>query len=117
MNTHRIAILLAIAALLLAVAAFVNSLSAKRQAAQAPETGKSAPNIPAVEDRVQNAAELARMEQYVAQLQADKKVLKSFTGPSGETIDCVDVYNQPALKREGMEGHVIQFAPTTKPPE
>ncbi|MDT7542074.1 MAG: hypothetical protein QOE33_1978, partial [Acidobacteriota bacterium] len=117
MNTHRIVTILATAALLIAIAAFALSLSARRQAGQAPEPGNSAPNIPADSDRVQSPAERARMEQYVAQLQSEKHVLKTFDGSSGEIIDCVDVYNQPALKRQGMEGHVIQFGPTTKPPE
>jgi hypothetical protein len=117
MKTHRIVVVLAIAALLLAAAAFALSLSTRRQAGQAPEPGNSAPNIPAGGDRVQSPAERARMEQYVAQLQAAKHVLKTFDGPSGEIIDCVDVYNQPSLKRQGMEGHAVQLEPTTKPPE
>ena len=117
MNSPKFVTVVAIAALLIALAAIVFTLKTKRQVLQPPKTGNSEPNRPAVEDRVQNAEERARMEQYVAVLQSEKKVIKSFPGPSGETIDCVDVYNQPALKREGMEGHVIQFAPTTQPPE
>ena len=57
------------------------------------------------------------MEKYVADLQASKRVVKSFSGPSGETIDCVDIYAQPALKKEGMEGHQVQLLPTNPPPE
>lgn len=117
MNTTRFVTLVAVIALLIAVAALLIGLSARRQAAQAPEPGNSAPNTPSAEDRVQNAEERTRMEAYVAKLQASKKVITSFRGPSGETIDCVDVYNQPALKRPGMEGHVIQFAPTNRLPE
>ncbi len=117
MNTPKFVTFVAVVALLIAAAALYLSFSARKQAALAPEGGNSAPNLASAVDRVQNDQERSRMERYAADLQASKRVIKSFSGPSGETIDCVDVYSQPALKRSGMEGHVIQFEPSTKPSE
>jgi hypothetical protein len=57
------------------------------------------------------------MERYIKEFQASKKVVKSFIGPSGETIDCVDIYGQPALKRKGMENHRVQLKPTNRLPQ
>ena len=81
------------------------------------EWGNQRPNIMSNIDRVKDAAERARMEKYVADLQATKRSVKSFPGPSGETIDCVDIYAQPALRRQGMEGHQVQLLPGNRPPE
>src|SRR6266566_129133 len=116
MNNSRLATMIAIVALLLAAVAFAITYSTKKNLGYAGGGGKSEPNLVQDEDRVKNAEERARMERYVAELQDAKKVIKSFPGPSGETIDCVDVYHQPALSQKGMEGHVILFEPTTKPP-
>lgn len=112
----RLATIIAIVALLLAAVAFAITYSTKKQLGDAGGGGKSHPNLVQGEDRVKNAEERARMERYVAELQEAKKVVKSFPGPSGETIDCVDVYHQPALKQKGMEGQAILFEPRTKPP-
>jgi hypothetical protein len=117
-NTPRIIVIVAIAALLLAAAALALGLSAYRRAGATAAPGDiSEPNLVDEGDRIESPAERARMEQHVAQLQAEKRVLKTFDGPSGEIIDCVDVYAQPALKRQGMEGHVIQLEPTSRPPD
>jgi hypothetical protein len=111
-----LATVLAIAGLILAVAALRIGLSAKKAAVQVSEHDNSLPNVSPPVDRIANAAERARMEKYVAELQSSKKVVKSFPGLSGEIIDCVDVYGQPALTRPEMKGHQIQFAPSTEPP-
>jgi hypothetical protein len=79
------------------------------------ETGLSGVNKPLGIDRVKNAQERTRMQAYVEKLQSEKKVIKSFQGPSGETIDCVDIFSQPALSRPGMEKHELQFAPASQP--
>jgi neprosin-like protein/neprosin activation peptide len=117
MNSPRLATILAFAALVLAVVALLFIFTLKRQVPPTSGADRSAPNKVADEDRVQNAQERARMEKYIADLQASKKVLKSFPGVEGETIDCVDIYAQPALRRAGMEGHQVQLEPSTKPPE
>jgi hypothetical protein len=117
MRNNKFVLLLALVALASAVVALMKSLSLTRQLAGGPEPGNAAPNLSADADvdRVANAAERARMERYVNDLQTAKQVVTSFPSLTGETIDCVDVNGQPALKRPGMEGHVIQFAPTTLP--
>ena len=116
MKSSKFATVLALIALVLAIVALFFVFGLRRRTT--PEPGdKSAPNRVPDQDRVENAQERARMEKYVADLQASKKVLKTFPGAEGETIDCVDIYAQPALRRAGMEGHVVQLEPTTKPPE
>ena len=79
------------------------------------EMGNIETNKPVEIDRVKNPQERERMEAYVKKLQSEKKVIKSFTSPSGDTIDCVDLFTQPALNRPGMEKHKIQFAPSNLP--
>jgi len=81
-----------------------------------PQGGNQEPNTGAGVGPVISKRELARMEGYVAELQAAKKVVKSFQGPSGETIDCVDIYSQPALKRPGADKIEVQLAPRNTPP-
>jgi hypothetical protein len=115
MKNSKLATIVAFIALLLAAVAVAITYSNKKPG-DVGDGGKSHPNLTQDEDRVKNAEERARMESYVADLQAAKKVIKSFAGPSGETIDCVDVYHQPSLRQKGLEGHVILFQPTTTPP-
>jgi hypothetical protein len=115
MNT-RFSTMIAVVAVLIAAAALWIAMSARKQAAGAGEWGNQEPNVIKGADRVKDAAERVRMEQYVEGLQAAKRVLKSFPGPSGETIDCVDIFAQPALRRQGMEGHQVQLLPSSRPP-
>lgn len=109
---HVLTTIIAIIAALIALIALWTALGARKDASSG-EWGNQQPNIPAHVDRVKDAAERAKMEQYVADLQAKKKVVKTFQAVSGETIDCVDIYAQPALKRRGMEGHQVLLQPTT----
>jgi hypothetical protein len=111
-----IAIILSIASIFLAFAAFMISRSAKDTAMYVSKGDNSSPNEPLVVDRIESEAERTRMEKYVADLQASKRVVKTLQGLSGETIDCVDIFAQPALKRRGMEGHQVQLAPSSQPP-
>ena len=115
MRGSRMVILLAVVALLVALALWRSFSVARDAADRLPERGNAEPNIPPDEDRIASAEERARMEKYVADLQSSKSVITSFAGLSGETIDCVDVNGQPALKRPEMRGHVVQFAPGTTP--
>lgn len=107
----------AIIAVLIALLALWMVMSARKEAAGSREWGNQRPNIMASVDRVKDATERARMEKYATDLQASKRVVKSFQAPSGETIDCVDIYSQPALKRRGMEGHRVQLLPKSRPTE
>jgi hypothetical protein len=114
MRNSRFATSLAIVALLVALVSLWRSFG--RGVSEGPPAGgKTEPNVPPDVDRVSNATERARMEKYVADLQASKQVVVTIAGLEGETIDCVDVNGQPALKRPEMKGHVVQFAPTTLP--
>lgn len=109
---------LVVAVVLLIVLVALNMVySFWRAPKQLADGGNTEPNRPVAIDRVKNDEERARMERYIAELQESMKVIKSFPGPSGEIIDCVDVYSQPALKRPGMEDHKIQFAPSSVPLE
>lgn len=53
--------------------------------------------------RVQSRAELQRMEAHAASLYDRGDVHHSFSLPSGDTIDCVDILRQPGLRRPGMK--------------
>lgn len=57
------------------------------------------------------------MAQYVNEFVDPRDVVHTFQAKSGEWVDCVDLYAQPALKRAGMEGHQIQFRPDSLPLE
>ena len=112
MRSSRFVTFVAIVALVLAALALWRSFSIGRETT---DGGKTQPNIPPDEDRVVSAEERGRMEKYVADLQSSKQVISSIAGLGGETIDCVDVNGQPALRRPDMQGHVVQFAPATLP--
>jgi len=86
-----------------------------REPAEGDNTEANRPTAPV--ERVKDAAERARMERYIKEYEAPLKIVKSFPGPSGETIDCVDINTQPALQRREMRDHKIQFAPGTLPGE
>jgi len=112
----RLVTIAAVIAVLISLVALWMAVSARRESASG-EWGNQMPNIRVSVDRVKDSAERTRMERYVNDLQASKHVVQSFPGPSGEAIDCVDIYSQPALKRKGMEGHRVQLLPTNRPPE
>jgi hypothetical protein len=65
--------------------------------------------------RVLNEWERQRMADYLTKHVSPRDVVTSFTTTTGDDVDCVDIYAQPALKGPGMEEHVIEFAPTTFP--
>jgi len=80
-----------------------------------PTTALAAPaNDPAVV-RVRDAQERQRMADYVATHVSPQAIVSSFTTTTGDVVDCVDIYAQPALKQPGMAHHVIEFAPKTFP--
>lgn len=89
------------------------------QTAAAPSAigDNDAANYEASPIRIASDAERVRMERYVTQLQAAKKVAKSFVTPGRETVECVDIYSQPSLQRREMQNHRIELAPRTVPPE
>src|SRR5213080_3669065 len=62
--------------------------------------------------RVESLAELDRMRAHLESLYAPQDVLHAFQHPSGEMIDCIDIYQQPGLRRAGMHNHVIANPPT-----
>jgi hypothetical protein len=68
-------------------------------------------------DNVINKSELARMKEYVDKRIDKKYIVKTLKLPSGDLVDCVDVYKQPAMMRKGMEKHEIQFRPASIPGE
>ena len=65
-------------------------------------------------DRIAGDRERQRIQRYLAQHVRPEDVVRSLELPSGEIVDCVDVQRQPALRRTGMEGHQIQFAPRSE---
>ncbi len=67
-------------------------------------------------DRVISDEERSRMQDYIAQHVRPQDVVHNFTAPSGDEIDCVGLNSQPALRRPGMEDHVVQFEPQSLGP-
>jgi hypothetical protein len=65
--------------------------------------------------RVTNAQERQRMADYLANYIDSHAIVTSFTTAMGDDVDCLDMHAQPALRRPGMEGHVLALAPTTVP--
>jgi hypothetical protein len=68
-------------------------------------------------DRVANPRERQRMERYFGDLVRKEDVVTSLRLRSGEIVDCVDLYKQPALRRRGMEAHRIELRPLGEPEE
>jgi len=80
-----------------------------------PTAALAAPANDAAEIRVRDAQERHRMADYVAHHVSPQDIVASFTTRTGDVVDCVDLYAQPALKQPGMERHVVEFAPKTFP--
>lgn len=68
-------------------------------------------------DRIRNAKERQRMERYLKDFVRSEDVVSRFTAPDGDLISCVDMKRQPALRRKGMEDHVLQKRPRNPPKE
>lgn len=66
--------------------------------------------------RIANITEYKRMQDYVQSLVDPSTVVYSFVTGAGDEVDCVDIYEQPALKQPGMEGHVIGTPPPLSKP-
>jgi hypothetical protein len=78
----------------------------------APETKENCD-----EDRIANDRERRRIEKYLAEFVREEDIVKTLKLKSGDIVDCVDIYKQPALRRPGMEGHELQFRPRGDPGE
>jgi hypothetical protein len=93
----------------------ITTMSAVR-AQSSPQTGSaSLTNADADVKRVASLEESSRMAEYLRTLVAAEDVRVTLRTEDGDTVDCVDVYRQPALKEAGMALEPIQFAPTTLP--
>ncbi len=66
-------------------------------------------------ERVKNKAERARMESYLQEFQNGQNIIKTITLPSGEIIDFIDLYSQPALRKHKISREQVQMAPSTIP--
>ena len=68
-------------------------------------------------DRVRNDKERERMARYIEEFVDRDTIVKSLELESGDIVDCVDVYRQPALRRAEMKGHKLMFEPSYEPKE
>jgi hypothetical protein len=68
-----------------------------------------------LQERVANATELARMQQFTDNRVDPSSVVDHFVAPDGSEVDCVDINRQPALTRPEMRGHRIELQPRTWP--
>jgi hypothetical protein len=76
-----------------------------------PDVGRSTPPPTTEPIRVRDAAERARMEQYIAGFVDRDSVLATIQLSGQELVDCVAIDRQPALKRPALRGHAIRRAP------
>ena len=65
-------------------------------------------------DRIANDKERRRMEKYLAEYVRKEDIVKTLELPSGEVVDCVDLFKQPALRSPGMKGHKVQLRPRSE---
>lgn len=63
-------------------------------------------------DRIASPAERRRMEAYIKSFVRPGDSVRTINLPSGDVIDCVDIYRQPALRSPAMRGQKIQLLPS-----
>ena len=66
-------------------------------------------------DQIVNDQERRKMEKYLADFVRKEDIVRSLRLSSGEIVDCVDIYKQPAMRHAGMEKHELQLKPTGDP--
>ena len=103
--------------ILLIILVAVNFFISLRQPIQqyAPNDNIQVNNAELPIDRVKNQEERERMENYLSDFQQGQQVVKTIVGPSGEMIDCIDLYSQPAIRKHQIARDQVQFAPRTFP--
>lgn len=107
--------LIAVVVVLLAANLVVSLIGGPKRA---DEWGNNEPNKPEILiERVKDKDERVRMEQYIEDYYQQVKIVESIKALSGEIIDCVDIYTQPAMNSPEMKGHEIQFEPQNMPEE
>ena len=67
--------------------------------------------------RIQNTGELARMQEYLNKRIDRSAIRKSLINAKGRKIDCVDINAQPALRNPLLQGHKVELAPRSAPPQ
>ncbi len=66
-------------------------------------------------DRIANDQERRKMEKYLAEFVRKEDIVRSLKLSSGDVVDCVDIYKQPAMRHPGMAEHVLQLKPSGEP--
>jgi hypothetical protein len=74
-------------------------------------------DLTASADAQSSAAEVARMKAHFENLYDASHVRHSFSLPSGDAVDCVDVDKQPATRHPAMSGHSIATPPPAIDPK
>jgi len=114
MKTQRILLIVVISLILLVAINIVISVRQPQQ--KKVDYDNTEPNDTAFAvERVKSPEERARMENYLAEYQKGQKIVKTIISPSGEFIDCIDLYTQPGVRMNKIERNEIQFAPKTWP--
>ena len=65
--------------------------------------------------RVESSTELAKMEAFVQSLYSRSDVRNAFGTVSGDEIDCVDIKQQPGMRRPEMRGQPVFQPPAAVP--
>ena len=111
MNSQR---LLIIIALLLGILILVNFFFSREKMLAYNDNDK--PNkATEIIYRVKNQNERAKLQAYIDEYQKGQTIIKSIVGPSGDTIDFVDIYTQPAIKKHKIAKEQLLLGPSTFP--
>jgi hypothetical protein len=101
----------------LMVSSFVNSASSIEYQSDKWEEIEELKTLITVKNsdvRVKDIKEFKKMKDFLKYRNSKistEHILKRYKDIDGEDIECIDIHHQPALKRKGMENHVIQLQP------
>jgi len=63
-------------------------------------------------DKIASPAERRRMQAYVDSYVRKEDIVRTIKLPSGDIVDCVDMYKQPAMRSAAMKGQRLQLLPS-----
>ena len=106
---------LIIAGLLFLLVLFNLYYSMRSSKTQLDPNDRTRENVQEKHERVKDQAERQRMKAYLTEYRKDQVILKTIVGPSGDTIDFIDLYSQRALKKHKISREQVELRPKTAP--
>ena len=114
MKTSRLLLIVLVLVLLLLLLNLY-MMSRSRHQGVDPDDHGTPNDTTAIPERVKSEAERARMQAYLDNYQQGQVILKTIELPSGEIIDFIDLYSQPALRKHKISRDSVRLAPATLP--